>query len=83
MWQIDRGLSLIAFLAIALLIMPSKSWAAEPPEGIDVKVVAEWPVDIPGVEKMRLRRVEFPPGASLTDFEAKFFEFSNAKGIGR
>ncbi len=80
MWQIDRGLSLIAFLAIALLILPSKTWAAE---GIDVKVVAEWPVDIPGVEKMRLRRVEFQPGASLTDFEAKFFEFSNAKGIGR
>ncbi len=75
MWQIDRGLSLIAFLAIALLILPSKTWAAE---GIDVKVVAEWPVDIPGVEKMQLRTVEFQPGASLTDFEVKFFEFCNA-----
>ncbi len=75
MWQINRSLSLIAFLAIALLILPSKTWAAE---GIDVKVVAEWPVDIPGVEKMRLRRVEFQPGASLTDFEVKFFEFCNA-----
>ncbi len=75
MWQINRSLSLIALLAIALLILPSKTWAAE---GIDVKVVAEWPVDIPGVEMVQLRRVEFQPGASLTDFEVKFFEFCNA-----
>ena len=75
MWQINRSLSLIAFLAIALLILPSKIWAAE---GIDVKVVAEWPVDIPGVEKVLLRRVEFQPGASLTDFEVKFVDFCNA-----
>ena len=75
MWQINRSLSLIAFLAIALLILPSKTWAAE---GIDVKVVAEWPVDIPGVEKVLLRRVEFQPGASLTDFEVKFVDFCNA-----
>ncbi len=75
MWQINRSLSLIAFLAMALLILPSKTWAAE---GIDVKVVAEWPVDIPGVEKVLLRRVEFQPGASLTDFEMKFVDFCNA-----
>ncbi|MFQ5757632.1 MAG: hypothetical protein ACE5H7_16260 [Acidiferrobacterales bacterium] len=76
MWQINRSLSLIAFLAIALLILPSKSWAAELPEGIDVKVVAEWPVDIPGVEKMQLRRVEFQPGATI-DLTIKYVEFCN------
>ncbi len=75
MRHINRSLSLIALLAIALLILPSKTWAAE---GIDVKVVAEWPVDIPGVEKVLLRRVEFQPGASLTDFEMKFIDFCNA-----
>ncbi len=44
MRHINRSLSLIALLAIALLILPSKTWAAE---GIDVKIIAEWPVDIP------------------------------------
>ncbi len=74
MRQINRSLSLIAFLAIALLILPSKTWAAE---GIESKVVAEWPVDIPGIEKMQLRRVVFQPGVTLTDFEIKFVEFCN------
>ncbi len=73
MWQINRRLSLIAFMAIALLILPSKSWAAE---GIDVKVVAEWPVDIPGIEKMQLRRVEFQPGATI-DLTIEYVEFCN------
>ena len=73
MWQINRSLSLIVFLAIALLILPSKSWAAE---GIDVKVVAEWPVDIPGIEKMQLRRVVFQPGATI-DLTIEHVEFCN------
>ena len=73
MRQINRSLSLIAFLAIALLVLPSKSWAAE---GIESKVVAEWPVDIPGVEKMQLRRVEFQPGATV-DLTIKHVEFCN------
>ena len=58
----NRGLSLATLLAIALLILPSKSWAADSPEGIDAKVVAAWPIDNPGVEKLLLRRVEFQPG---------------------
>ena len=69
-------MSLIAVLAIALLILPSKSWAAETPPPIDVKVVAEWPVDIPGIEKMQLRRVEFQPGASVT-LTIEYVEFCN------
>ncbi len=73
MWQINRSLSLIAFLAIALLILPGKSWAAE---GIDVKVVAEWPIDIPGIEKMQLRRVVFQPGATI-DLTIEYVEFCN------
>ncbi len=73
MLHISRSLSLIAFMAIALLILPSKSWAAE---GIDVKVVAEWPVDIPGIEKMQLRRVVFQPGATI-DLTIEHVEFCN------
>ncbi len=73
MRHINRSLSLIAFLAIALLILPSKSWAAE---GIESKVVAEWPVDIPGVEKMQLRRVVFQPGATV-DLTIEYVEFCN------
>lgn len=75
MWHINRSLSLMALVAMALLILPGKAWAAE---DIDVKVVAEWPVDTPGVEKVQLRRVEFQPGASLTDFEVEFLDFCNA-----
>ena len=73
MWQINRSLSLIAFLAITLLILPSKTWAAE---GIDVKVVAEWPVEIPGIEKLQLRRVVFQPGATI-DLTITHVEFCN------
>ncbi len=73
MRHINRSLSLIAFLAIALLILPSKTWAAE---GIESKVVAEWPVDIPGIEKMQLRRVVFQPGATI-DLTIKYVEFCN------
>ncbi len=73
MWKINRSLSLIAFLAIALLILLSKTWAAE---GIESKVVAEWPVDIPGIEMMQLRRVVFQPGATI-DLTIKHVEFCN------
>ncbi len=73
MRHINRSLSLIAFLVIALLILPSKTWAAE---GMESKVVAEWPVEIPGIEKMQLRRVVFQPGATVTR-EVKFVDFCN------
>ena len=74
MRHINRSLSLIAFLVIALLILPSKTWAAE---GMESKVVAEWPVEIPGIEKMQLLRVEFQPGATVTDREVKLVDFCN------
>ena len=73
MWQMNRSLSLIAFLAIALLTLPQ---AVEAQEGIDAKVVAEWPVDNPGVEKVVLQRFEFAPGASMDD-TIKAYEFCN------
>ncbi|MEE8506699.1 MAG: hypothetical protein V3S40_10840 [Kiloniellales bacterium] len=56
-----------------ILCLPGQSRAAE---GIDVKVVAEWPVDIPGIEKMQLRRVVFQPGATI-DLTITHVEFCN------
>lgn len=75
-----RSSAVIAALSIVLalfLFFPAQGWAAELPEGIDVKVVAEWPIDNPGVEKMLLRRVEFQPGATI-DLTVQHFEFCNA-----
>ena len=73
MRHINRSLSLIAILAIALLTLPQ---AVEAQEGIDAKDVAEWPVDNPGVEKVVLQRFEFAPGASMED-TIKAYEFCN------
>ena len=66
---------IVATPLIALLLsVPVQSWAAE---GWDIKVVAEWPVDNPGVEKVLLRRVEAQPGASI-DLTLKDVDFCNA-----
>lgn len=75
MRRINRKSSLLALLVAVSLVLPSHVVAAE---DVDVKVVAEWPVDISGVEKVQLRRVEFQPGASLTDFEVEHVDFCNA-----
>jgi len=64
----------VVLLPFALLSLPQSLEAAE---DIDVKVVAEWPVDTPGVEQVHLRRVEFAPGASL-DLTMEHFDFCNA-----
>jgi hypothetical protein len=74
MLHINRSLSLIAFLAIALLTLPQTVEAQEDIVGIDV---AEWPIDNPGVEKVVLQRFEFAPGASM-EFTMEAYEFCNA-----
>ncbi len=73
MRHINRCLSLIAFLAIALLTLPQ---AVEAQEGIVGVDVAEWPIDNPGVEKVVLQRFEFAPGASIEETIAAY-EFCN------
>ena len=73
MRHINRNLSLIAFLAIALLTLPQAVEAQEGIVGIDV---AEWPIDNPGVEKVVLQRFEFAPGASM-EFTMEAYEFCN------
>lgn len=72
MFRVNRMFFLV--LPFALVLLSQGSQAAE---GVDVKVVAEWPVDNPGVEKVLLRRVEFAPGATL-DVTMEHFDFCNA-----
>lgn len=68
---------LVGYLVAAAFLVLVPFVHAQPPEGVDVKVVAEWDVDNPGVEKILLRRVEFAPGASL-DVTMEHFDFCNA-----
>ncbi len=64
----------LSFVLAVLLSLPAQSWAAE---NTSAKVIAECPVDNPGVEKVLLRRVEYQPGASK-DVTVKHFDFCNA-----
>ncbi len=63
----------LSLVLAVLLSLPAQSWAAE---HTSAKVIAEWPVDNPGVEKVLLRRVEYQPGASK-DVTVKYFDFCN------
>ena len=45
-------------------------------DGIAAGDVAEWPVDIPGLEKVVLQRFEFAPGASM-EVTIEAYEFCN------
>jgi len=62
---------------LLLLFFPVQSWSQELPEGIEVTVAAEYPVDIPGIEKVVLKRFTFQPGASL-DLTVDETAFCNA-----
>ncbi len=73
LWSFPIVVTLSLVLTL-LLSLPAQSWAAE---HITAKVVAEWPIDNPGVKKMLLRRVEFAPGASK-ELTVKTFDFCNA-----
>jgi hypothetical protein len=61
-----RTLSLttaITFLAIAHLAVPSKGWAGMP-EGVIIDAIAEYPSEVPGLEKIVLRKITLKPGSS-------------------
>lgn len=64
--MLNYGSSLVvgAFLAITLLISPAQSWSQDLPEGVGVAIVATYPVDLPGIEKVELRKVTLEPGAT-------------------
>ncbi len=56
----------IASLAFAFLAVPSTGHAAELPEGVTIDVLAEYPSETSGVEKILFRKITLKPGASWT-----------------
>ena len=56
-------LTATTFLAVALLAVPSKGWAGMP-EGVIIDAIAEYPSEVPGLEKILLRKITLKPGAS-------------------
>ena len=56
----------IASLAFAFLAVPSTGYAAELPEGVTIDVLAEYPSETSGVEKILFRKITLKPGASWT-----------------
>jgi len=59
-------LTATTFLAIALLVMPSKGWAL--PDGVTIDVLAEYPTEVSSLENILYRKITLKPGAvwSLT-----------------
>ena len=53
------------FLAIALLAVPGQGWAGLP-EGVTVKLLAEYPTKVSGLEKILFRKITLKPGATWT-----------------
>jgi hypothetical protein len=54
-----------ASLAIAFLAVPGTGQAGLP-EGVTIEVIAEYPSETPGVEKILFRRIVLKPGVSWT-----------------
>ena len=63
MLRISSLLISTAFLAAVLLIAPSKGWAEELPEGVTYQTVAEYSVDVSGLEKVMMNKLILEPGA--------------------
>ncbi|MDT8343056.1 MAG: hypothetical protein RQ752_01375 [Thermohalobaculum sp.] len=43
-------------------------WSVALPAGVDVDIVEEYTADVPGVEKVQLRKMTLAPGATLANF---------------
>ena len=54
-----------ASLAFAFLAVPGTSQAGLP-EGVTIEVIAEYPSETPGVEKILFRKIVLKPGVSWT-----------------
>ena len=55
-----------ASLVIVFLAVPSTGHAAGLPEGVSIDVLAEYPSQTPGLEKVLFRKMTLKPGASWT-----------------
>ena len=54
---------------VALLVMSTAPAMAQLPEGVSVKVLAEWPSEIPGVAKIRHLELRMEQGAKWENLE--------------
>lgn len=54
---------LLTTVMLAVALMTTAVSAAELPEGVTFKVLAEFPSDIPGIEKVQLQELRLEPGA--------------------
>ncbi len=70
------------FLAVLVLLFPLQGWSATLAKGVEFQVVKEFPVDMPGVQTMRLTKVTIEPGAKLANYTVKDPIFcSGTKGV--
>ncbi len=58
-------------LAVLVMLFPVQGWSATLSEGVEFQVLKEYPVDMAGVEKVRLTKVTMEPGATLANFTVK------------
>ncbi len=68
MLKYRSSLGIAPFLAVLLLLFPMQSWSAELPEGMSVKVLATFPSEIPGIEKVVLKEMRLEPGAKRENY---------------
>ncbi len=54
--------------AAALMLMATAATAGKLPEGMSVKVLAEFPSEIPGIEKVVLKEMRLEPGAKRENY---------------
>ncbi len=76
----NRQTVLLAILmfAVAMMLMTTSA-AAQGPTGVSSKVLAEFPSEIPGIEKIVLLEFRLEPGAKLENFVHKETNFCTAK----
>ena len=61
--------------AVSLLIVANHAFAEELPEGISVKLIAEYASRIPALDMVRLVKVVMKPGAAFTNIVIKNEEY--------
>ncbi len=63
---IQRNSNVIRAMAAVLFVTvlwPTKGWSQDLPEGLSMAIVAEYKSEIPGIDKVQLRKISLQPGA--------------------
>ena len=66
MWRVVFG-ALVAVFFVSLL-GHTEGWAQKLPKGVKAELVAEYPGNTSGIEKVQLMKFTFQPGAILKDY---------------